>query len=47
MRVCWEYIGLLPVAQTNRDTVVICIKDVLLLMNLKIQDARGHCYDDV
>ena len=28
-----------PVAQTNADTIVVCIKDVLLHMNLRIQDA--------
>ena len=25
--------------------IVVCIKDVLLHMNLRIQDARGQCYD--
>ena len=45
MTVCEEYIGLMPVAQTNADTIVICIKDVLRHMNLRIQDARGQCYD--
>ena len=45
MTVCEEYIGLMPVAQANADTIVICIKDVLLHMNLRIQDAREHCYD--
>ena len=39
--VCEEYISLMPVAQTNADTIVICIKDVLLSMNLRIQDAHG------
>ena len=33
MRVCEEYIGLMPVSQTNADTIVICIKDMLLHMN--------------
>ena len=45
MTVCEEYIGLMPVAQTNADTIVICIKDVPLRINLRIQDARGQCYD--
>ena len=45
MTVCEEYIGLMPVAQTNADTIVVCIKDVLLHMNHKIQDACGQCYD--
>ena len=40
---CEEYIGLMPVAQTNAYTIVVCIKDVLLLMNLRIQYARGQC----
>ena len=39
-----EYIGLMPVAQTNADTIVVCIKDVLLHMNLRIQDACSQCY---
>ena len=37
--------GLMPVAQTNADTIVVCIKDILLHMNFRIQDARGQCYD--
>ena len=45
MTVCEEYIGLVPVAQTNADTIVICIHDVLLHMNLRTQHARGQCYD--
>ena len=44
-KVCQEYTGMLPVALTNADTIVACIKDVLLHMNLRIQDARGQCYD--
>ena len=32
MIVCEEYIGLMPVAQTNADTIVICMNDVLLQM---------------
>ena len=45
MTVCEEYIGLIPVAQTNADTIVVCIKDVLLRMSLRIQDARWQCYN--
>ena len=45
MTVCKEYIGLMPVSQTNDDKIVICIKDVLLRMNLRIQDTRGQCND--
>ena len=52
--ICWvdkemtvyeKYIGLMPVTQTSADTIVVCIKDVLLHMNFRIQDARGQCYD--
>ena len=43
MTVCEEYIGLMPVAQTNADTIVVCIRDVLL--DLRIHDARRQCYD--
>ena len=45
MRVCKEYIGMMPVTQTNADTIIIYIKDVLLHMNLRIQDTHGQCYD--
>ena len=45
MTVCEEYIGLMPVAKRNTDTVVVRIKDVLLHMNLRIHNARGQCYD--
>ena len=36
MTVCEEYISLMPIAQTNANTIVVCIKDVLLRMNLRI-----------
>ena len=42
MTVCKEYIDRMPVAQTN---AYLCIKDVLLCMNLRFQDAHGQCYD--
>ena len=45
MTVCEEYIGLMPVAQPDADTTVICIKNVMLCMNLRIQDGRGQCHD--
>ena len=45
MTVCEEYIGLMPFAQTNADTIVVGSKDVLLCMYLRTQDARGHYYD--
>ena len=45
MTICEEYIGLMPVAQTSADKIVICIKDVLLHINLIVQNAGGQCYD--
>ena len=45
MALCEEHIGLMPVAQLNTDTVVICIKDVMLRLNLRIQDTHRQCYD--
>ena len=36
MMVCKEYIGLMPVAQTNEYTIFIYNKDMLLRMNLRI-----------
>ena len=42
MTVCEEYTGMMPVAKTNADTIVVCIKDVLLCMNLRIQDTCGQ-----
>ena len=47
MTVCKEYIGLMPVAQTIADTNVVCIKDVLLCMSRRIQDAHGSVMMDV
>ena len=32
-------------AQTKAGTIIVCIKDVMLCMNLRIQDARGQCCD--
>ena len=34
--VCEEYIGRMPVTQIYADIIVVCIKDVLLHMNLRI-----------
>ena len=45
MTACEEYISLMPVTHTNADTIVVCIKDVLLHLNHRIQDACGQCYD--
>ena len=46
MTVCEEY-GPMPVAQTNADTIVVCIKFVMLCMNLRIRYAHGHVIKDV
>lgn len=27
------------------DTVVVCIRDVLICVNFTIKNCRGHCYD--
>ena len=35
----------MPVAQPDADTIVICIKNVLLGVNLTIQDAHGQYHD--
>ena len=43
MKLCKEYIDLMAVTQTNADTIVVCIKYVLLCMNLRI--GHGQCYD--
>ena len=41
MTVCEEYIGLMPVTRTNANTIAVCIPDVLMCMNHRIQDACG------
>ena len=46
MTVC-EKCGPIPVAQTNADTIVVCIKFVLLCMNLRIRYAHGNVIKDV
>ena len=40
-----DFLGIHPLEQTTADDIVFIIKDVLLRMNLKIQNARGQCYD--
>ena len=40
-----ELIGLHPIPNTEADTLVNVIKDILLRLNLRIADARGQCYD--
>ena len=53
--ICWmdkkmtvrvEYIGLMPVTQTNADIIVVSIKDVLLGMYPRIQDAVSRFAHD-
>ena len=52
--ICWvdenfvvheDFLGIHPLERTSADDIVIIIKDVLLKMKLKIQNARGQCYD--
>lgn len=40
-----EFIGLHPLPDTSADQIVFLIKDILLRMNLKLENARGQCYD--
>ena len=40
-----DFLGIHPLERTTADDTVFIIKDVLLRMNLKIQNARGQCYD--
>ena len=40
-----DFIGLHQPEHTGADDIVVAVKDVLLCMNLRIQDARGQCYD--
>ena len=54
--ICWvdkemtvydEYIGLMLVTQTSADTIVVCIRDVLLHMNFRIKMLMGSAMMDV
>ena len=40
-----DFLGIHPLERTTADDIVLIIKDVLLRMNLKIQNAHGQCYD--
>ena len=40
-----EFIGLHVIPDTSADEIVAIIKDILLRMNLRIENARGQCYD--
>ena len=40
-----EFIGLHPLPNTSSDQIVFFIKDILLRINLKVENARGQCYD--
>ena len=40
-----DFIGLHPIPDTSADEIVAVIKDILIRMNLKIENARGQCYD--
>ena len=34
-----------PLVDTSTDRIILVIKDILPRMNLKIENARGECYD--
>ena len=40
-----DFIGMHPMQGTGADQIVFIIKDILLRMNLRLEDARGQCYD--
>ena len=40
-----DFIGLHPIPDTSADEIIAVIKDILIRMNLKIENARGQCYD--
>ena len=40
-----EFIGMHPIPNTTANQIVAVIKDILLRMNLKMNNARGQCYD--
>ena len=40
-----DFIGMHPMQGTSADQIAFIIKDVLLRMNLRLEDARGQCYD--
>ena len=40
-----EFIGLHAIPGKSADEIVAFIKDILLRMNLRIENARGQCYD--
>ena len=39
-----ELIGMHPLVNNSADHIILVIKDILLQMNLKIENARGQCY---
>lgn len=40
-----EFIGMHPLEDTSAVHIVLVSKDILMVMNLKIGNARGQCYD--
>ena len=40
-----EFIGMHPLPNTSADEIVCVIKDILLRMKLRVENARGQCYD--
>ena len=42
-----EFIGMHPLLKASADHIILVVKDILLRMNLKIENAqwKGQCYD--
>ena len=45
MDVLEDFLGLYQVLNIASDTIVKCLRDVLIRMNLSINNCRGQCYD--
>ena len=41
-----DFVGLHPLSDTKADTIVKVILDTIRRMGLKIENARGQCYDE-
>ena len=41
-----DFLGPYQVPNIDSDTIVKCLRDVLIKMNLSINNCRGQCYDE-
>ena len=41
-----DFVGLHPLSDTKVDTIAKVILDIIRRMGLKIENARGQCYDE-